>query len=188
MAQLMLVNPRKRRRVKAKRKSNPKKRRSLSAFTKRHIRRRRRNPIGGVSTKNMMQTFQGGAVGAAGALAVDVAMSKLPLPANLTTGTLAPITKGFVGIGVGMIVSKFLKNKRLGEQLANGAVTVALYNAGKQMIGPSLGLSGYDSGLLGYDSGLLGYSDFSDDSDLGWYSTEPVSPWDSDEMNGYSQF
>lgn len=62
-----------------------------------------------------------------------------------------------MGIGLGMLVSKIGKNKKLGEQLAGGAVTVALYNAGKQMIGPSLGLSGYDDGLLGWDDGLLGY-------------------------------
>lgn len=154
MAQLMLVNPKKRRKsrkAKARRRSPS---RALASVTRKTIRRYRRNPI---KKNDMVQTFTGGAIGAAGALAVDVAMAKLPIPANLTTGNLAPITKGFVGIGLGMLVSKVGKNKKLGEQLAGGAVTVALYNAGRQMIGPSLGLAGYDDGLLGWDDGLLGY-------------------------------
>lgn len=157
MAQLMLVNPRKRRtrRAKSRRRSPT---RALASVTRKTTRRYRRNPIRRAG--NMVETFKGGAIGAAGALAVDVALQKLPLPANLTQGNLAPITKGMVGIGIGMLVSKFGKNKKLGEQLAGGAVTVALYNAGKQMIGPSLGLSGWenDDGLLGWgDDGLLGY-------------------------------
>lgn len=169
MAQLMLVNPRKRRKArKTKARSSPV--RALSTSVRRRFKRYRRNPI---KTTGMMQTFQGGAIGAAGALAVDVAMTKLPLPANLTTGTLAPITKGMVGIGLGMLVAKVGKNKKLGEQLAAGAVTVALYNAGKQMIGPSLGLSGWDDGLLGWDDGLLGYDD-----DLGYYNAAPTSGGD----------
>lgn len=172
MAQLMLVNPRKRHKSKARRRKNPSASKSLSTFTRKHFRRRRRNPIrvGG----NMMQTVQGGAIGAAGALAVDVVMTKLPLPANLTTGAMASITKGAVGIGVGMLVAKVGKNKRLGEQLAAGAVTVALYNAGKQMIGPSLGLSGWDDGLLGWDDGLLGYYNAAPTSG-GYYEDDNLS-------------
>lgn len=187
MAQLLMVNPRRR---KAKRAVAKTKRRSgglmarASSTLSRVRRKYRRNPI---SAKGAMTQFQDGAIGAAGALAVDIVMSKLPLPDNLKTGLAAPVVQGFVGIGVGMAIAKFGKNRRLGQQMAQGAVTVSLYNAGRKMLAPSLGLAGYDdSGMLGYDdSGMLGYSD------LGWYSPAQTSePYygGSDAMNGFDDF
>lgn len=161
MAELMLVNPRRRRKSKA---SAPKRRRrhslasrakSTAVSTFRSLRRRyRRNPL--PKSSDIVNDFKNGAIGAAGALLVDVAMQKLPIPANLKTGQMAPIVKGLVGIGVGIAVAKFGKNRVLGKQLANGAVTVALYNQGKQMIGPALGLNGWEDGpLMGWDEGTL---------------------------------
>jgi hypothetical protein len=165
MAELMLVNPRRRRKGrKAKAKTG---RRSLVARASsgvrtklRSIRRRyRSNPIGGRASSALDQ-FKTGAIGAAGALAVDIAIQRLPLPDSLKTGQLAPIVKGFIGIGIGMAVAKFGKNRELGKKLAQGAVTVSLYNAGKEMLKGPLGLS--DDGLLGFsDSGLLD-GDFDD--------------------------
>lgn len=190
MAQLLMVNPRKRRKA-SKTKSRRKSSgggllaRAKSAIS-RSRRRYRRNPIGGVGATAMTQ-FKDGAIGAVGALAVDVIFAKLPLPANLKTGVLKPITQGLIGVGVGMAVAKFGKNRALGHKLAQGAVTISLYNAGKAMVGPSLGLSGYDdSGLLGYDdSGLLGYSELN--TGMGWVSPAPVSePYDS--MDGFDDF
>jgi hypothetical protein len=126
--------------------------------------RRRRNPARRRSS--IMQQVQTSAVGAGGALAVDIAMQKLPfIPENLRTGPMAAATKGAVSVGIGMLVGKFMKNKRLGEQLASGGMTVALYDAAKGMIGPSLGLGDYDSLLgLGDYSELLGYQSMNTDS------------------------
>lgn len=187
MSQLMLVNPRRRRRTTAKRKTPAKSRarRALSSVSRRvsTVRRRyRRNPI---KMTGIMGQFEGGAIGAAGALGVDFLMTKLPLPASLTAGSMAPVAKGLVGIGLGMAVSKFGKKRKLGEQLAGGAVTVALYEFGKTTIGPHIGLSGND-GLLGYDDGLLGYDDFNDG--VGWINPSAVSSWDDSGMNGYDDF
>lgn len=164
MAQLMLVNPRKRRTTRKRRapRRAPSRRLATTVTRKTY----RRNPI---KRKGIMTTFTNGATGAAGALAVDLAMSKLPIPANLNTGALAPVTRGLVGIGLGMLVAKFGKNKKLGEQLADGAVTVALYNTGKTMFGAQLGLA--DGELLGADS-LLYYGDESDGMD--YYSAAPA--------------
>lgn len=120
-----------------------------------------------------MKNVQKGAIGAAGALAVDVAMQRLPIPDNLKSGAMAPAVKGLVGIGLGMAVAKLGKNKQLGEQLADGAITVALYNAGREMIGPQIGLSAYDDGLLGTDF----------DDDLGYYSAAPT--YDGGDMGYY---
>jgi hypothetical protein len=190
MAQLLMVNPRKRRKAKAK--TSTRRRRSYGGLLaraksaiSRSRRRYRRNPIGGIGGTAMTQ-FKDGAIGAVGALAVDVIFAKLPIPANLKTGVLKPITQGLIGVGVGMAVAKFVKNRALGHKLAQGAVTISLYNAGKAMVGPSLGLSGYDdSGMLGYDdSGMLGYSEL---NGMGWVSPAQVSqPYES--MDGFDDF
>lgn len=182
MAELMLVNPKKRTRRKSRRRmgfSRVKRRSPSRSIATRKVRRYRRNPI---KKSMIMDTVKTGAIGAAGALATDVAFAKLPLPANLKSGTMGAVTKGLVGVGLGMAVAKFGKQRALGRDLANGAVTVALYNAGKSAIGPSLGLSGMDDGLLGYDESLLGYFDDEDmvDDGMGYYS--PAEVFDADEF------
>lgn len=175
MAELMLVNPRKRR----KSRKTTSKRRSVAsravatvrASARRIGRRYRRNPIAsrGGAAGNAMEQFKAGAIGAAGALAVDVAMQKLPIPANLKTGTAAPIVKGLVGIGIGMLVAKVGKNKALGHKLAQGAVTVSLYNAGHEMLKGPLGLNGYDDMSGDFDDLSYYGLDGDDDDDLGAY-------------------
>lgn len=171
MAELMLVNPRKRRKSKSKTRARKTlvARASSGVRTKlRSIRRKyRSNPIGG-KVNGALDQFKTGAIGAAGALAVDIAMQKLPIPDNLKTGQLAPIVKGLVGIGIGMAVSKFGKNRELGKKLAQGAVTVSLYAAGREMLKVPLGLS--DDGLLGLgaDDGLLG-DDYDQFDGMGTY-------------------
>lgn len=188
MAQMLLVNPRKRRakRKIAKRKTSTGLARVKSRVSTglRSIRRKyRRNPI---QKTDIFGQFKDGAIGAAGALAVDIAMAKLPIPDNLKSGQMAPVVKGLVGIGIGMAVAKFGKNKSLGKQLAGGAVTVSLYNAGRQMLAAPLGLAGYDDqGMLGFqDSGLLGGSSNdwdSDDFSMGYVSPAPTfADYDND--------
>lgn len=180
MAELLLVNPRKRKKA---RKSPARKsvaRRAVSAVRSsvaKVSRRYRRNPIASRgAASNAMDQFKSGAIGAAGALAVDVAMQKLPIPANLKTGTAAPIVKGLVGIGIGMLVAKVGKNRDLGKKLAQGAVTVSLYAAGKEMLKGPLGLSGYDNDL-GADFDDLGYYGLDGaDDELGAY--EELSAYD----------
>ncbi len=167
MAELMLVNP-KRRKKRATSKAVAKRKPRKRAAAKMPTKRRRRNPAARKS--GIMAQVQGAAVGAAGALAVDVAMSKLPIPATMTsTPTMMAATQGAVSIGLGMLVANFGKKRALGRQLAEGGLTVALHAVGKSMIGPSVGLSSYDP-LLGYqDTDLLGYED------LGWYSPAATS-------------
>lgn len=175
MAELLLVNPRKRKKA---RKSPARKsvaRRVVSAgrgSVAKVSRRYKRNPIASRgAANNAMEQFKAGAIGAAGALAVDVAMQKLPIPANLKTGAAAPIVKGLVGIGIGMLVAKVGKNRDLGKKLAQGAVTVSLYAAGKEMLKGPLGLSGEYDSELGSDFDDLGYyeMDGADSEELGAY-------------------
>lgn len=185
MSELVLVNPRKRRKSPVRRKKRRVSRAlsTVSRRVRRSIGRRRRNPI---RTAGALATVKTSAIGAVGALGVDIAMQKLPIPASLTANPImAAATKGFVGIGLGMLVSKIGKDRSLGKDIAHGAVTVSLYNAMKGAIGPSLGLSGIsDDGLLGWDDGLLGYEDFNDDVGMGWMGPAATSPY----MGGYEDF
>lgn len=180
MAQLLLANPRKRRSTKrrrnpiAKRKANPRRRRTLSAAPRRRRSRRsyRRNPIAGFKTKQLMQTMQDGAIGAAGALGVDLIMKNIPQLSTMVPSQFAPLVRLAVGVGIGVIaakVGKSAKMKRLGTALSEGAVTVQLHALVRENFGSQMGLGyydnaaygmtslgGYGGGLLGSNSGLLG--------------------------------
>lgn len=123
MAEMLLINPRKRRRASAKRKSSPRRSRArrrnpiagrsvamrLSGLARRRSRRhnpiarlrigrrRRRNPIsmGGINTGRMMAMFKDAAIGGAGAIAMDIIMGQVNgfLPASFQT------SKSSIGIG-----------------------------------------------------------------------------------------
>lgn len=123
---LMLINPRKRRKSGAKKRKYS--RNPVRSLKRRSLKRRyRRNPIGGIST-GIMGTMQSGAIGAAGAIGAKVISSFLPIPATMKTGAMAPLIQALIGAGFGMAVGKFA-NRKMGEQIGAGAVTVALYNA-----------------------------------------------------------
>lgn len=166
--QLLLANPR-------KRKSAPKRRRrrALSSVTKRSTTRRyRKNPIGG---GKIVDDVVSAAIGAGGALAVDFAMQKMPfIPAQFTTGPMGAATKGVIALGIGMLVGKVGKKRKLGSQLAAGGMTVAAYEAIKSTVGPSIGLSALPSGgnLLGeyYPSsiGNDGMGEYFEDGGMGY--------------------
>jgi hypothetical protein len=147
----------------------------------RTLRYRRPNPIGFLSN-----TLMPAAVGGAGALAIDVAMGVLPLPATLKTGPFAPLVKVAGAVGLGMLAGKMV-NRRVGEQLAVGALTVQFYNFAKAQLvkfggGKIPGLSMYPDGYMGEyvsgQQGMIGYVDsgmqvgeyVSDDSMAGYES------------------
>lgn len=164
MAELMLINPRKRRR-KAKKTSAKKrhgKRRAMTAlqrkyFGKRkhkriatvakksHKRRRsitkhlsvrrhrkyRRNPARGLGKFSVQgfakHTLMPSAIGAAGALGLDVLIGFLPLPPNLKTGPMRSVVRVVGAIGLGMLAGMVVK-KETAANIAAGAVTVTLYD------------------------------------------------------------
>lgn len=130
----------------------------------RALRYRRPNPIDFLSN-----TLMPSVIGGAGALALDVAIGVLPLPPALKSGPMSPLVKVAGAVGLGMIASKMV-NRRVGEQIAAGAITVQVYNFAKAMLikvgqGKIPGLSMYPDGYMGeYVSGdelpeALGYTD-----------------------------
>lgn len=95
----------------------------------RKLRYRRPNPIG-----NFVQgTLIPSAVGGAGAIALDVAIAALPLPAMMKAGPMAPLVRVAGAVGLGMLGEAVL-GRKYGEQIAAGALTVTLYNVAR---GPS---------------------------------------------------
>jgi hypothetical protein len=156
MAELMLINPRKRRRKhkmstkqrryfgkrthakKRRRRTSlvaaPRRRHYMSNPHKRHKRYRRNPSIGGFRPMAFMKdTLMPSAVGAAGALGLDMLLGFVPLPAMLKTPAMRPIVRiaGAVGIG---IIAGMVTNKRIGEQVGAGALTVVLYDTLKGFV------------------------------------------------------
>lgn len=178
MAKMMMVNPKKRRKTPAKRKAG-----------KSVAKRRRRNPI---RTAGAINQIQNAAVGAAGALGVDVVMAKMPLPIAMTaTPAMRAATQGVVSLALGMLVANFGKKRVLGRQIAEGGLTVALHGVGKGLIGPQLGLSAYGGNLLAYQdmddySSIDAYTNGGMDA---WTSPAPIAGDDVDmENDDYDDF
>lgn len=160
MASLMMVtNPRKRRKAAPKRK----RRTSLASVRTVSTRKYRRNPSPRLGST--MDTIKEGAIGAAGAVASEVLLSKLPLPANLQTGPAKTAVSALGAVGVGMLVGKFA-NKKLGKTMAQGGVTVALHSVIRGAVAGPMGLAGY------YDDGMGYYGD--DDFSMGYNSSAPT--------------
>jgi len=155
----MLINPRKRR-----------KKKTVVRRKRRHVARRRikrnsplavlRNPR---KRRGMRKRFSGAtkgfkpmqfvqstlmpsAIGAAGALGLDILLGFAPLPAALKTGPMRPVIRIVGAVGIGLLAG-MVTNKRIGEQVGAGALTVVLYDTLKGFVQtnmPTLKLGEYD--------------------------------------------
>lgn len=83
-----------------------------------------------------------GLVGGVGAVGVNMILSRLTfLPASLQSGIARHATRAAIGIAAGMLVGKVLKQPKLGAQLAQGAITVAAYEAINEKVGSFVSVS-----------------------------------------------
>jgi len=179
MAELMLVNPRKRRKTTAKRrkttarrKTNP--RRKVAAAPKRNpIRRRRAAPVArrkarrsrrrNPSARSILNTTLIPALTAgAGAIGFNALWNFVPLPEQLKTGMVQHVAKAAGAIGLGMVAGNVVGRKRATELVA-GALTVIAYNALKDavsQVAPTVNLgyysAGQPAGVLAYEGASLG--------------------------------
>lgn len=144
---------------------------SRRIFTMRR-RRRHRNPRFGIPSVRgvMRQTLMPAAIGATGALALDVAYGYAQpyLPAMLQGKWPTLAVKVVGALGIGMLASKFLGRER-GRIATLGAVTVVGYGALKSALSQALptlpGLSGYQD-----------FVDYSARGNLGFYSPAATIP------------
>ena len=183
MEQLLLINPKKRRKTRA---SNPKRRRRtrrtaapiarrrhrrrhnpiMSLAPRRH-RRRRSNPIVGrrrhhrrrrnpISSGSIMSVIKPTFQGVAGALIVDLIMGNVPIPVSLKTGPVRHLVKGALAVGLGMIAKNFA-GRAMAQEMAQGAMIVTFHDAAKEMLAtalPTLKLGEY-AGIGYYSPGMI---------------------------------
>lgn len=176
MAQeLLLVNPRKRRKSTKKRRKATKKRSISRAVARKTTKRRtyRRNPI---SRKGIMESVMPAAQGALGATLLDLAMGYLPIPETVKAGPMRHVVKGVAAIGLGILAKNIVKGQTAAN-LANGALTVIMHDAIKEQ-GTKMGLplAGYDE--IGY------YNPAMVEGDMGAYLPDDGMAGDSDYYMG----
>jgi len=139
MAEMLIMNPakrkrrkktvKKRRKVPARRTSSVKRSKSVTRRYRKNPARRSRMKVGNVMTTALIPS----AIAAGGAIGLDVIMGYLPVPDNLKTGPMRHLVKGAGAIGMGMLAGMFLKPKTA-ELVTVGALTVVMHNAGKEMV------------------------------------------------------
>jgi hypothetical protein len=116
---------------------------------RRHVSRRRRsNPrfsLGGITHQLLPAAY-----GAGGAIALDIALGYIPLPAMLATGYPKHAVRIVGALGIGWLAGKFLKGKA--QAIGQGALTVAVYGLLKDVLvqfAPSVkGLGDYEEILV----------------------------------------
>lgn len=159
MAQMLLVNPAKRRTKRKARSKTPsirRRARAKVASVKTTVRKYRRNPSPR-GLNGAMDTMKDGAIGAAGAVATEVLLSKIPLPPNLMSGNAKTAVSALASVGVGMLVSKY-GNRAMGKKMAQGGVTVALHTIMRSAVAGPAGLPVMNSAVAGTDD-FVGYFD-----------------------------
>jgi len=142
-----------------------------------HHRKYRRNPSH--RTGGLMGMFMPSLQGAGGALAVDLVTGYLPLPLSIKVSPARHLIKGVLAIGLGMVMKG-----SLGQNMAKGALTVALHDASKEAIqiaAPSIQLGaeptvadlqgiGYyspaETGIGYYPAGMAGMDTYTQNSPL----------------------
>lgn len=147
----LAANPRRRRR-----RRNPiafanprRRRRRYAANARRRVLRRNPSLRSMLSPRGLMHTLTPAVGGAAGALALDVALSYVPkekLPSFLQTPWGSTGVKVLGAIVLGMAVGKFV-NRRAGALAATGALTVTAYSVLKDFMAknlPQVPVSGID--------------------------------------------
>ena len=175
MAELMLINPRRRRKATrkkarkspAKRRRNPiglaanpdprrRKRRPMAMSRVRRARRRnpsfRRMSVKGVLNGTVMPAM----TAAVGAIGLDVAWSYLPVPDSIKTGPFRHAAKGLGAIVLGMVAGMVVK-KETADRFATGALTVVAHSALKEQVqkfAPNIQMGEYVDGLGYWSSGI----------------------------------
>ena len=172
MAEMLLINPRRRRKARranpiAKRRRVTRRRNPLATVARRRrrnpmpaVRRRnpiglarrrvmrRRNPIGGMGTGMLMAAIREAFVGGAGAVAVDLAMGQINrfLPATLVTrpGQIGAgdAVKAIITVTLGHLLAR--PTRGLSRKMALGALTVQSANIMKSFV-PGTMAMGYAS-------------------------------------------
>lgn len=175
MAHVLLVNPRGRKRRAGKKVHRPAPRRNprRTGAARRSRRHLRRNPfalrLGGARSGglvgNLTHQATGAGLGLAGAIVTDVLMK--PMPLEMKAGPIGHITRAGLAIALGLLGAK----RPMVAQAANGALTVALYQAYAQYLKGQLHLGEYTEGDM---QEMMGAYEAAGVPSLGVSDTPPV--------------
>jgi hypothetical protein len=153
-------------------------------------RRYRRNPIGLPSVGGIVGQLVPAAYGAGGALALNLALSYLPLPEAVKTGWPRHGVRLVGAFGLGWAARKFLGAR--GNAVAQGALTVVMYDILKQVINgvsPEIGvrLGEVEDVSLGDDEGFYDPASLLTDGvgDMSAYMDGDLDGGDADEVGAY---
>lgn len=128
MAELMMINPVKKR----KKRAAPKRRARRSSRRKMTL---RRNPASRMSAKGILNnSIMPAATAAVGAISLDVMFGYLPIPDTMKTGPARYLVKGAGAIGLGMLAQAVGLKASTARAMTAGALTVAFYEGGKEAI------------------------------------------------------
>lgn len=176
MAELMLVNPRRRRKASTRKKTRARK---APAKRARRTARRRSNPVTPIRRRSRrvaprrarrtvarrrnptgpLQQLTGGdfvnkqlmpaATGAFGAIGLDILWGYVPLPANMKVGPMRHVVKGIGAIGLGMLANMAVR-PATARQFTAGALTVVTYEAMRELVSrmmPNVPMGYYSAGM-----------------------------------------
>ncbi len=139
MAHVLLVNPSSRSKRRRKRKHRARRNPSNPIFARARrkrgrrrgfaARRYRRNPsaLGGFKLNTVTGHVMPVALGAAGALATDMAIDKLPIPIDWKLGNKRHVAKAGVAVGLGFLTGA-VAGKANGAKVMGGALVVVAYD------------------------------------------------------------
>lgn len=177
------------------------KRRNRSAAKAAVAKLRTRRKFSALRSKSFIAgTVMPSAIGATGALALDVILAYLPLPAMLKGGALRPVVRLGGALALGFLASK-VASKNIADQVTAGAVTVVLYDLLKgsiQKMVPTLQL-GDDSleyinpGMIAGDgqypsmSGFAPMNGFAPIEQMGQYVPNSMGEYVPNSMGEYGQ-
>lgn len=153
-------------------------------------RRRHRNPRFLPSFSGVRDQLMNAGLGAAGGLGLNLALSYIPLPDVLKTGWARHGVRLVGALGLGALAKRFLGSK--GNAVAAGALTIVVYDIGKQVISSvspeiSARLGEYEDVTLSGDE--LDYIDPASPIDgMGSFLTGPTADDGSTDENGMGSF
>jgi hypothetical protein len=129
---------------------------------------------------NIMGTVMDSAIGAGGAMAVDVAWNFLPVPVTLKAGPVGTLAKAGGTIALGMLAAKMIGGA-MARKATVGALTVQIHNYIRPLLAsviPGLGYYG-----AGYALDGLGRYISDTPSSLGAFVPNSLSDMDYDTAN-----
>lgn len=214
--QLMLLNPRKRRKsrkrrspaqlaatrklVALNRRRGGAKRRPAKRRTARRSPARRRNPVSYAAPRRRRRRATGlaglgglpgllmpAAMGATGALALDIAWGMLPIPAQFKTGPfIAPAVKIGGALGIGWLAS-MVATKKTADQVMVGAITVTIFNIARTFVAntfPQVTLGNWNEETIGF----VNAGQFQADPLIGEYVDGYVPDYETRESAGMAEY